>query len=176
MGLDGDTGGQTSIPAKNWRDDSVRLGVFTYRGDASQIPFAVTTDAGLNRNIEDQHFLRAGFYANWFFQDLNVFGVYLHGSDTLNVSDTDTSALLGTIEPDFHAWFAQADYLIYPWLQAGYRYETVTPADRSIESLRTGVLNVSALVRANVKLMVEYQRDLRQGENHSLNALLRFAF
>ena len=38
------------------------------------------------------------------------------------------------------------------------------------------MFNVSALIRANVKAMVEYQRDLREGENHSLNVLLRFAF
>jgi hypothetical protein len=38
------------------------------------------------------------------------------------------------------------------------------------------VLNLSALIRANVKAMLEYQRDLREGTNHSLNALVRFAF
>jgi len=27
-----------------------------------------------------------------------------------------------------------------------------------------------------VKAMLEYQRDLRVGENHALNALVRFAF
>ena len=43
--------------------------------------------------------------------------------------DAATAALLNTIEPDYHAWFAQADYIIYPWLQATYRYETVTPGD-----------------------------------------------
>ena len=38
------------------------------------------------------------------------------------------------------------------------------------------MVNVSALVRANVKAMLEYQRDLREAKNHSLNAILRFAF
>ena len=176
MGLDGDTGGQAAIPEKNWRDNSLRLGVFTYRGDASGIPFAATTEPGVARNVEDQHFLRTGFYASWFFQDLNVFAVYLHGTDTLRVFDEATGALVQALEPDYHAWFTQADYVIYPWLQASARYETVTPADRAVESLRTGVFNLSALVRANVKAAVEYRRDLRQGENHSLNGLLRFAF
>jgi hypothetical protein len=175
MGLDGDTGGRP-VPEKNWRDDSLRLGVFTYRGDGSGIPFALTTDAGVKVNIEDDHFLRTGFYASWFFQDLNIFGVYLRGTDTLNTFDATTGLLLNSASPDYHAWFAQGDYLIYPWLQATARYETVTPADRSVESLRTGVFNGSALIRANVKAMVEYVRDLRQGENHSLTALLRFAF
>ena len=175
IGLDGDTGGQPYVPDKNWRDNSLRLGVFTYRGDASHIPFVVTTATGLEASIEDTHFLRTGFYASLFYQDLNVFGAYLHGSDSLNVSDGSV-ALLNALSPDYHAWFTQADYLVYPWLQATARYETVTPADTSVPSLRTGVFNLSALVRANVKAMLEYQRDLRQGENHSLNALLRFSF
>ncbi len=153
MGLDGDTGGQPYVPEKNWRDNSLRLGVFTYRGDASRIPFSATTDAGLNVNIEDAHFLRTGVYASVFFQDLNVFGAYLHGTDTLNTFDASTNALLHAIEPDYHAWFTQADYVIYPWLQGSGRYETVTPADPTVQSLRIGTFNVSALVRANVKAM-----------------------
>ena len=176
MGLDGDTGGQAAVPAKNWRDNSLRLGVFTYRGDGSQINFPVTTAAGLQTNIQDGHFLRTGIYANVFFQDLNVYGVYLHGTDSLSVFDATTSALMHAIEPDYHAWFTQADYVIYPWLQAGFRYETLTPADPSVPSHRAAVANVSALVRANVKAMFEYQRDLREGQNHSLNGLLRFGF
>ena len=73
MGLDGDTGGQP-IPEKNWRDNSLRLGAFVYRGDASGIPFALTADDGAKVNVEDGHFLRTGFYASVFYQDLNVFG------------------------------------------------------------------------------------------------------
>jgi hypothetical protein len=175
MGLDGDTGGQP-IPDKNWRDNSLRLGVFTYRGDASSIPFALETDDGTKVNVEDSHFLRTGFYASVFYQDLNVFGVYLRGTDTLTTTDATTGMLLHAIEPDYHVWFTQADYMIYPWLQASGRYETVTPADPDVPSVRIGTFNVSALVRANVKAMVEYQRDLRQGDNHSLNVLLRFGF
>ncbi len=175
MGLDGDTGGQP-IPEKNWRDNSLRLGVFTYRGDASSIPFALATDGDAKVNIEDQHFLRTGIYASVFYQDLNVFGVYLRGTDALNATDAATGLLIHAIEPDYHVWFTQADYMLYPWLQASGRYETVTPAEPAVPSVRLGTFNVSALVRANVKLMVEYQRDLRQGDNHSLNALLRFGF
>jgi hypothetical protein len=176
MGLDGYTGGQPYLPEKNWRDNSLRLGAFVYRGNASNINFPVTLDTGI-RNIQDVHFHRSGLYANLFLGDLNVFGVYLHGEDTLSLFDPTSNALLSTIEPEWHAWFTQADYVIFPWLQAGFRYETVTPADRSVEeSLRSGIFNLSALVRANVKAMIEYQRDLRQGSLHSLDLLLRFGF
>jgi hypothetical protein len=176
MGLDGDTGGQPIVPEKNWRDNSLRLGVFTYRGDGSNIDFPIDTVVRPLTNIQDVHFLRTGVYANVFLQDLNVFAAYLHGTDSLQVSNATTAKLLKASEPDYHSWFTQADYLIYPWLQAGFRYETVTPADTSVESLRTGVANASALIRANVKAMIEYQRDIREGANHSLNAVLRFAF
>ena len=174
MGLDGDMGGR-DIPEKNWQDNSLRLGAFVYRGDAGDINFPLETE-GLKTNIQDLHFLRTGIYASVFYQNLNVFGVYLHGSDSLQVFDADTAALLNGSEPTYNAWFTQADYLFYPWLQGSFRYETVTPADPSVPSLRTGVFNASALIRANVKAMVEYQRDLREGDNHSLNFLLRFAF
>jgi hypothetical protein len=126
--------------------------------------------------IEDSHFLRTGIYASLFYQDLNVFGAFLRGTDTLNVTDTETGTLLHAIEPNYHAWFTQADYMIYPWLQASGRYETLTPADPDVLSVRIGTLTLSALVRANVKVMVEYQRDLQQGVNHSLNMLFRFGF
>jgi hypothetical protein len=175
MGLDGDTGGQP-VPDRNWRDNSLRLGVFTYRGDGSGIDFPTETSDGLHANIQDAHFLRTGVYASLYYQDLNVFGAYLRGTDSLQVSEPATASLLNSVEPSFHAWFTQADYMIYPWLQATGRYETVTPADTAVPSLRTAVFTLSALVRANVKAMVEYQRDLREGDNHSLNAILRFAF
>ena len=174
MGLDGDTGG-SAIPDKNWRDNSVRVGVFAYRGDGRDIDFPLALEGGATQNIQDLHFVRTGFYASAFYQDLNVFGAYLHGTDSLQLF-ADSGPLGVVFEPDYHAFFTQADYLIYPWLQGSFRYETVTPGDRSVPTLKTGVFNLSALVRANVKAMVEYQRDLRQGQNHSLNALVRFAF
>ncbi|MFI5382564.1 MAG: hypothetical protein ACHRHE_25015, partial [Tepidisphaerales bacterium] len=85
MGLDGDNGGQP-VPDKNWQDNSLRLGVFTYRGDGSGIDFPMTTPDGIHANIQDEHFLRTGVYASVYFQDLNVFGAYLHGTDSLRVS------------------------------------------------------------------------------------------
>jgi hypothetical protein len=176
MGLDGDTGGRP-VPAENWRDDSLRVGAFVYRGDGSHIDFPTPAPPETAEfNLQDRHFLRTGLYASVFVRDLNVFGAYVHGSDTLQQFDPASGDLLGEIQPTYYSLFAQADYLIYPWLQAGARYETLTPGDRTVASLRTGVFNLSALIRANVKAMVEYQRDLRAGENHSLNVLVRFAF
>jgi hypothetical protein len=174
MGLDGFTG-NTSVPEKNWRDNSLRVGVFTYRGDGSHIDFPITAEGGTMQQMQDLHFLRTGFYASAFFQDLNVFGAYLHGSDTLQLFEEGTAAA-PSFAPTYNAWFTQADYLVYPWLQGTFRYETVHPGDRTVPTLKTGVFNVSALIRANVKAMAEYQRDLHQGQNHAFGVFLRFAF
>jgi hypothetical protein len=175
MGLDGDLGGREA-PDKNWRDDSLRLGAFVYRGDGRGINFEAVSEEGEQLNIQDDRFLRTGFFASGYWRDLNLFGAYVHGTDTLRQFSPDSAEFLGEVKPKYHAWFAQADYLFYPWLLGAVRYETLTPGDRSVQSLRTGAVNVSGLIRANVKAMVEYQRDLREGKNHSLNAILRFAF
>jgi hypothetical protein len=173
MGLDGDMGGREA-PEKNWRDDSLRLGAFVYRGDGRGIDFASTSEEGTTLDIQDDRFVRTGLFASAYWRDLNVFGAYVHGTDTLR--QFASAGLLGEIKPTYHAWFAQADYVFYPWLHGAVRYETLTPGDRSVESLRTGVANVSGLIRANIKAIVEYQRDLREAKNYSLNGILRFAF
>jgi hypothetical protein len=174
MGLDGFTGG-AAVPDKNWRDNSLRLGVFTYRGDGSDINIPVTGDGGAMQQFQDLHFLRTGFYASAFVEDLNVFGAYVHGTDTLQQFANGIAAA-PSFTPNYNSWFTQADYLAYPWLQGTFRYETVRPGDRSVPTLKTGVFNVSALIRANVKAMAEYQRDLRHGQNHSFGVFVRFAF
>jgi len=175
MGLDGDMGGK-EIPDKNWRDDSLRLGVFVYRGNAGGVDFPFTDDAGNTVNVQDDHFVRAGFFASAYWRDLNVFGAYVHGKDTLRQFDGTSGEFLTAIEPTYDSWFIQADYVFYPWLHGAARYETVTPGDRSVPSLRSGVFSVSGLIRANIKAILEYQRDLREAKNHSLDAVLRFAF
>ena len=175
MGLDGDTGGK-EIPDKNWRDDSFRVGAFAYRGNASDVGFPLTVEAGPPIGIRDDHFLRTGFFAGVYWRDLDVFGAYVHGKDTLRQFDSASGDFLLQIEPTYNSWFVEADYVVYPWLHGAARYEEVTPGDRSVLSLRTGVFNVSGLIRANIKVIAEYQRDLRESDNHSLNVVLRFAF
>jgi hypothetical protein len=140
------------------------------------VDFPLTDEAGAAINEQDARFLRTGFFASAYWRDLNLFGAYVHGKDTLRQYDGASGDFLTEIEPTYDSWFLQADYVVYPWLLAAARYETVTPGDPSVPSLRTGVFSVSGLVRANVKAMVEYQRDLREGANHSLDVVLRFAF
>jgi hypothetical protein len=175
MGLDGDMGGREA-PAENWRDDSLRVGAFVYRGDGSDINYSLTTDAQTPVNMQDVNFLRTGLYASVYWRDLNVYTAYVHGTDTLRTFDPANRAQLDEISPSYHSWFAQADYVFYPWLHGAFRYELLRPGDPDAPSVRLVVANASALIRANVKAIVEYQRDLETGENHSFNIVVRFAF
>ncbi|HVC21366.1 MAG TPA: hypothetical protein VNE16_14930 [Vicinamibacterales bacterium] len=174
MGLDGYEKGNP--PVDSWQDNSLRLGVFVYRGDGAGIDFASSDLLGAPINIQDTKYLRTGLYGSWFIGNLNVFGVYMHGTDTLRLLQPANDTFISQLSPGYDAWFTQGDYMILPWLQGTFRYEDLKPGDPTVPSLRTAVLNASMLIRANVKFMLEYVRDLRQGQNHSFDAIVRFAF
>lgn len=175
MGLDGDTTGVT-LPPENWRERSVRVGVLGYHGSGKGTPFTFTDDNGAELNVEDRTFNRAGVYASWYFDDLNVFGVAMTGRDRLNTFDAD-GVRVETATHRFSTWFIQGDYVILPPLQASLRYESLTPPSAAgVESIRALNAGLSYFFYANVKGMVEYRRDLRESKNYSLNTILRFAF
>jgi len=160
MGLDGDTSGQT-LPAENWREKSLRLGVFGFTGNGTDIPFDVTDGSGTTFKMQDVRYHRVGGFASFYIRDLNVFGVVLHGTDRLQTLDNDTLALLDENKRDYDVWFAQADYVIRPPFQVSLRYEHLRPGDASVPSIKALNANFSFLVRANIKAMLEYHRDLR---------------
>ena len=175
MGLDGDTTGVT-LPPENWRENSLRLGVLGYFGDGSKIDFDITDEDGNPFKMRDKHYDRYGVYASWYFGDLNLFGVALHGRDELDLRDPDTLASLGATTRTYDAWFAQADYVIRPPFQVSLRYENLRVADPTTPSVRTLNANFSFLARANIKAMLEYNRDLRDSKNYTLATVLRFAY
>jgi hypothetical protein len=174
MGLDGDTTGK-NLPAENWRENSVRVGILAYRGDGADVGFAVTDEFGAPFTVQDRRYDRVGLYASWFWRDLNVFGVYLHGKDSLTVTDDETAAQ-NFIDPTYDAWFVQADYVIKPPFQVSLRYESLKPGDPAAARIRFANANFTYLVRANIKLMLEYQEDLEETKNYNTAAVLRFAF
>jgi hypothetical protein len=175
MGLDGDTTG-VRLPPENWRETSFRLGLLGYLGDGSNVLFPVTDDAGNPFQIEDRRYDRVGLYGSLILRDLNLFGVAVHGTDSLRLHDNDTGDFLSERKRSFDAWFAQADYVIKPPFLVSLRYEHLRPADPQAQALKSLNANFTYLVRANVKTMLEYHRDLRDGKNYELDAVLRFAY
>jgi hypothetical protein len=174
MGLDGDTTGK-NLPPENWRESSVRVGVLGYQGTGGDVSFDVTDGLGAPFGVADRHYDRVGLYVSWFWRDLNVFGAYLHGTDALTVTDQTTFAQ-NKIDPAYDSWFVQADYVIRPPFQVSLRYEDLNPGDPTAQSIRLGNANFTYLMRANIKLMLEYQLDLQESKNYNLAAVLRFAF
>jgi hypothetical protein len=171
MGLDGDTTGLV-LPPENWRERSLRVGVLGYSGNGKgfDVPFP---DEKVN--VQDRTFTRAGLYASWYFNDLNVFGVAMTGRDKLDTFNAD-GALADSSSHRFHTWFVQGDYVILPPLQASLRYENLSPADREARSLRFVNASLAYFAYANVKTMLEYRRDLNESKNYQLSTILRFAF
>jgi hypothetical protein len=192
MGLDGAEGagggdemaGMADMPGmtgaahagKNWRDNSVRVGVLGYTGDGSGIDFPVTGPAGDSFTMQDLRYNRVALFASWYYRDLNLFGVALHGTDKLRLLDGKTGAAIDETTRGYDSWFVQADYVLTPALQGSVRYESLGVADPQADALRFLNVNVSALVRANLKAMVEYRADLEESDDYRVAAVVRFAF
>jgi hypothetical protein len=163
-------------PSKNWRENSLRIGVLGYTGDGSGIDFAITNVKGNPLKMQDLHYNRIGLYASWNFQDLNLFGVVLHGTDKLQLLDNDTGATIDETTRDYDVWFVEADYVVNPTLQGSVRYEDLRVADPEIETLHFLNMNVSFLVRANIKALLEYRADLQDSKNYNVAGVVRLAF
>ena len=175
MGLDGDTSGVV-LPPENWRETSFRVGAFGYFGDGSGVDFEIADPDGNPFKMQQRRFNRVGVFGSLTWRDLNLIGVGVHGSDDLSLRDDVTDAEISRTTRTWDAWFAQADYVIAPPFQVSLRYENLRPADPSVETLQALNANFSFLLRANIKLMLEYRRDLHDSENYQLAAVLRAAF
>jgi hypothetical protein len=174
MGLDGDTTG-VQLPPENWREKSLRIGVLGYTGDGKDVNFDITDDDGNPFKMQDRRYNRYGVFASWIFGDLNVFGVALHGTDKLELLDATGEESISETKRSYDAWFVQADYVIKPPFQVSARYENLRVADPTVPSIRILNANFSFLIRANIKAMLEYRRDLRNSQNYTLATALRFA-
>jgi len=174
LGLDGDA--SAKVPPQNWRETSFRVGAFGYFGDGSGVDFAITDPGGNPFKMQQRRFNRLGVFGSLYFGDLNLIGVAMHGSDDLSLRDDETGAEISLTTRTWDAWFAQADYVIVPPFQVSVRYENLRPADPSVDTLQVLNANFSFLVRANIKLMLEYRRDLHDSLNYQLATVLRADF
>ncbi len=175
MGLDGDTTG-SKLPPENWRETSFRIGVFGYRGDGSGVEFEITDPDGNPFKMQQLTYKRVGVYASLYLGNLNLFGAAVHGTDDLSLRDDETDAEISRTTRTWDTWFAQADYVIAPPFQVSVRYENLRPADGSVDTQQFLNANFSFLARANIKLMLEYRRDLHDSQNYQIATVLRAAF
>jgi len=175
LGLDGDATG-VKLPPENWRETSFRIGVLGYTGNGRDVNFPLTDESGAEFNMQDLRYNRVGAYGSLLLGDLNLFGVALHGTDKLELLDAASGAEISTTKRSYDTWFLQADYVVVPPFQVSLRYENLRPADSAAPLTRTLNANLSFLAAANIKLMVEYHRDLHDSLNYTIAGVLRAAF
>lgn len=183
MGLDGDTEGVT-LPPENWRETSFRVGFLGLKGNATGVDFLVDDPTGTlvdpngSFHMQDTSYTRSGVFASLIVSDLNLFGVYLNGKDTLELRSADNLAILSTNDRTYKAYFVQADYVLAPPFHVSARYEKLTPGDTTVQPLKITNFNFTYLAAANVKFLIEYNNADQKGvgNNKSTNLVVRAAF
>lgn len=176
-------GGEPPDRPEFWRDDSFRVGAFYYGGTSTNA-FAGSTPAldpsqpsGISQvaaeRVVENDFDLTGVELDWWWRDLNLFGLYLQQTD-----DDPRGTGEGV---DTDAWFVEADYTVYPWLIGVLRYgETELDFDTSNdpEPQEFLVPAVVFMARANVKFTAEAQMRLDDpGEGNDVYLLaIDFAF
>ncbi|MEE8202093.1 MAG: hypothetical protein V3R29_13120, partial [Candidatus Acidoferrales bacterium] len=135
------SGSETTVQTNNWRDDSLTLGGYLYRGTAGAF-----LDTPLGEVFEDNgnRFIRAGVTFDWWFKDLNLFGGFQINNDDLQ-DGREFNVGITTIE---------ANYVTpWPWVQPAVRFEAVNPDFGS--GFNRTTISTTLLLRANVILGLE---------------------
>jgi hypothetical protein len=155
---------------KNWSELSMQVGVFGYRGNGKNIFFSGGDEGNL---LEDRIFTRLGVDANLYIESLNLIAGYAHGEDEI-ANYVGTVSDVGKFR--YNTWFIEGDYVLLPWLQPAVRYEWLDPGNKEAPKFERIVPNVTALIRANVKAYLEYQRNVGENDDYALLAGLRVLF
>jgi len=156
MAYDGSEAAQTEHP---YQEKSLAAGVFGYRGDT---PNDLETGPG------DLSATRVGGELVGTLQNLVLFGGYLHGQDeTLLASDA-------TDHTNFHSWYVQGEYVVFPWLIGVLRYEEAKA--EGLDAARQIVPNVTTLYRANVVFRLEAPMNPDDLKLDTLLATVTFAY
>lgn len=136
MGVLGST--QASETSAFWKDNSITLGGFFHGG--------TNANDSKNRNF--------GGNFDFFYEDLNLFGMYLVSQS----KDAGATAWVDTKRA-----FIEADYVVYPWLipLARYEYNKEDGSDKATQLVPAVVV----MLRANVKLIPTARIDLDSGES-----------
>jgi hypothetical protein len=149
---------------EGYRETSVTLGAFGYRGKSQPQITGVTED----------WFSRSGFKIDTWLQNLNLVGAVVYGEDQLrgpSPRKISSSSML-----------AEADYLVLPWVMPTFRFEKTNFSDGRRNVIQM-IPSISFLVRANVRVLAEghfFNRVMTNGPDRTgLNegiVRLEFAF
>ena len=157
MWLDG-CGGTADQGGRNWIDNSITLGGFTYFGSYPNDGLVGSND--LSRE-------RYGLDFNVLFQNTNLFGGWIHGKDEVVEGNL-------ALDKKYDLGFVELNQVIYPWLITLARYERAEPEDQ--QSIERVVAGIATLYRANIKFVIESSVDPSNVEFSKLIVRLDFAF
>jgi hypothetical protein len=188
--------------AENWKDNSVRIGLFGYYGKSPE-----DTLSGV------EEFNRIGADIDIWLGNLNLFGGIWRGEnegpwiveeeheeenghmeDDHEENGHDEELNGGITQAQFKSfsYFAQADYVIHPWLIGSFRWETFRMDSLAVlhendfelvhdfekNNITRLVPHITALIRANVKVVLEavlYTSDFWKVRNkYTVNLNLSF--
>ena len=144
---------------------SIRLGAFYYYG-RNELNLDGVLFPGLGTVREP--FYRLGGDFRFKYRQFELYGVGMYGHDQNLVLNLAGDGFQPAAPVTFTGGFAQAQYWIYPWLMALARYDFVnSPTDFLNGASRLNTRNrfspgAQFLVRANVKVALEYQRRWEQ--------------
>jgi hypothetical protein len=142
MGVIGSGTQSTLAQTNNWRDDSLTLGAYFYRGTT-----AAFLAGGGDKPVFDASgntFYRAGATFDWWFKDLNVLGGWQRNHDHLR----------NGVRADARIFTAEGNYVCpWPWIQPAARVEIIKP-DFGRSFNRT-TLSTTVLIRANILLTLQ---------------------
>jgi hypothetical protein len=166
----------------------LRLGTYWFYGRSVQRFNGVTLANTSTVLTAREPFYRTGGDFNFNYRNFNLYGLYMYGHDN-NLIPVDASGtmiplpvptsgstavgFIGGTPATFSGGFVQADYMVYPWMMAIMRYDSVNSSADRINSLnQSGVGSflqafsstrnritpgVQFLIHANIKTSFEYQ-------------------
>jgi hypothetical protein len=182
-------GGVQAAGSTGPRDHTyLNLGSFYLEGNSRQSIAGNTLSGNSIVLVAHEPFYRAGGDFSFNYRALNVFGVYLYGHDK-NLLPLDANGVaiplpLGAAGPIpvgfvsnipavFHGGFAQADYMIFPWMMGIARWDGVhSSADRingleltsgtpffaaALSNRNRFTPGAQFLIHPNIKVSFEYQ-------------------
>ncbi|MBI2503729.1 MAG: hypothetical protein HYW07_10925 [Candidatus Latescibacteria bacterium] len=140
LGELGGTEGQASETSAFYVDDSAKIGGFAYLGTTAK------------EGAGDEDLTALGLTCDLWYRRANLSGALMSMSSKISGAKDRTSL----------AWFAEGNYVVYPWLIGVARYER-TDADTDDDTrdpVTTLIPAVVAVARPNIKFSLEYKLPL----------------
>jgi len=147
LGEIGGTEGAASKTSAFYQDNSATVGGYVYSGTVAGAVYS-----------QREHLDAYAGTANVWYQSAILDATVMSMSSKID----------GLADRKSLAWYAQGQYVIYPWLIGLLRYESTVldtgapSSDPNSETVTTLVPAVVSMVRANVKVTLEYRRPLSQ--------------